>query len=166
MDARAVMKPVSSTRLRPATAADAALLTQLRRALFDDLGRGADAEGTLAFERACEPVLGEALANGTAMAWLVEDHAGAAVATAMLLIFPRLPTPRDRRAAEGYLLGVFTVPAWRRRGLARTLVTAAIEEARRLGLARVRLSTSAEGRALYAALGFRGNPNAMELVLG
>lgn len=97
---------------------------------------------------------------------MAEDDAGAAVATATLLVFPRLPSPRDRRATEGYLLGIYTAPAWRRRGLARALVTAALEEARRLGLARVRLHASEEGRPLYATLGFQGRPGAMELPLG
>jgi GNAT superfamily N-acetyltransferase len=152
-------------RMRVASALDAALLTRLRAALFDDLRMGAGAEGALAFERACEPVLTRLLAEGSARAWLIEDESGVAVATATLLLYPRLPTPTDLRASEGYLLGVWTAPGWRRRGLARALLAAAIEEARRLGLARIRLHATEEGRPLYAALGFAGKPSAMELRL-
>jgi GNAT superfamily N-acetyltransferase len=153
-------------RLRAATAADAGVLTRLRAALFEELGKGARGEGALAFERACEPMLSRSLAGGQARAWLVEDESGAALATATLLLYPRLPTPADLRTSEGYLLGVYTVPAARRRGLACALLIAAIEDARRAGLARIRLHATDEGMPLYASLGFAGKPNAMELRLG
>ena len=151
--------------VRIATTADAAVLTRLRTALFEDLRMGTGAEGTLAFERACEPLVARLLEQGNALAWLAEDAAGVPVATATLLVYPRLPTPADLRSAEGYLLGVYTVPAWRRRGLARALLAAAVAEAHRRGLARIRLHATEDGRPLYAALGFGGKPSAMELRL-
>ncbi len=151
--------------VRVATPADSLTLTRLRAALFDELRMGAGAEGAQAFERACAPLVDELIGQGRAFAWLAETPAGATVATVTLLVYPRLPTPQDLRAAEGYLIGVWTAPEWRRRGIGRALVAEAIARARALGLARVRLHATEDGRPLYSSLGFAPKPSAMELRL-
>ena len=60
---------------------------------------------------------------------------------------------------------LFIQEGWRRKGVGTALVEAALAEARRLRLGRVRLHATAEGRALYERLGFRLRSNDMELVL-
>jgi ribosomal protein S18 acetylase RimI-like enzyme len=81
----------------------------------------------------------------------------------VLLLFPRLPTPALPPTREGYLLNVYTRPAWRGRGVASALVDAAVADARALGLARIRLHATAEGQPVYAAAGFRPRTDEMEL---
>lgn len=52
-------------------------------------------------------------------------------------------------------MNVWTDPDFRRRGLARELVTRCLEAARERGVTRLGLGTTEAGRALYEALGFR-----------
>ena len=64
----------------------------------------------------------------------------------------------------GFINAVFVRPQYRRRGIARELMSRAIDWAREQGCVRVRLRTSEEGRALYEGLGF-GAGREMELEL-
>jgi GNAT superfamily N-acetyltransferase len=65
---------------------------------------------------------------------------------------------------KGYLLNVYTEPRWRGHGVAGALVAAAAR-GRELGMARLRLHTTAQGRPVYAAAGFIPRQDEMELVL-
>jgi GNAT superfamily N-acetyltransferase len=62
---------------------------------------------------------------------------------------------------DGRVREVYVVPAYRRRGIARTLVGLALAEAKAAGVDRVTLGASAMGRALYASLGFVAKPDEM-----
>jgi ribosomal protein S18 acetylase RimI-like enzyme len=55
---------------------------------------------------------------------------------------------------RGYVNGVYVQPDYRRRGIARELVLAAIAWLREKGCVAARLRASDEGRALYTTLGF------------
>jgi len=63
-----------------------------------------------------------------------------------------------------YVNAVFVRPQYRRRGIARKLMTLAVDWARSQNCVRIRLRTSEDGRALYEALGFRSGRE-MELDL-
>jgi len=55
---------------------------------------------------------------------------------------------------EAIVVNVYTEPAWRRRGAARTLMEQVIDWARAQGIGRLVLHASKDGRALYERLGF------------
>jgi GNAT superfamily N-acetyltransferase len=150
--------------LRQASPHDAAALAALRRALFQDLGQAPAPDGWTAFEGVSAGSFKTGLEQGWCLAWLAEAD-GAAIGSAALLFFPRLPSPQSRAVVEGYLLSVYTLPPWRGRGIATALVTAAVAKGRELGLARVRLHATAVGRPVYAAAGFGPRDDEMELVL-
>jgi GNAT superfamily N-acetyltransferase len=165
--------PTRAFTLRRATSRDAAILSELRAALFDEIGRhsaaaaatasASDAVAPPAFASTCVAAFTRLLDADLARAWLAETDDGERVGTAVLLLFPRLPTPALAPEREGYLLNVFTRPAWRGQGVAGALVCAAVAEARALGLARVRLHTTAAGEPVYASAGFRLRSDEMEL---
>ncbi len=151
--------------IRRADARDAAALARTRVALFRELGQGpSDPAAWTAFEAACHQALEPLLADRRAVAWLAESD-GAARGAAILLIYPRLPSPVNVLTAEGYLLSVWVDPAHRRGGVASRLVAEALAESRRLGLARLRLHATPEGRGVYARLGFRERVDEMECSL-
>ena len=62
-------------------------------------------------------------------------------------------------------MNVYTVPGFRRRGIARMLVTALMDEARQRGVTEISLDATEAGRPLYRALGFQDNGEGMTLHL-
>jgi len=154
-----------AVRIRRAAGGDLDALVETRVALFLELGRGGDDTRLGAFRSACREVLSRTLSDGAAVAWLATSSGEDVLGSIVLLLHPRLPSPLDLGAREGYLLNVFVVPAERRRGIASALVAGAVAEARALGLARVRLHATESGRAVYARHGFLGRVDEMELAL-
>jgi ribosomal protein S18 acetylase RimI-like enzyme len=152
-----------SIRPAAATDADAVTLTVLRAALFREMGQHPSAERQREFADLSTRAFKTSLAAGTCHAWLAEAESHRIVGSVALLIFPRLPSPVLLATGEGYLLNVYTDPAWRGQGIATALVAAAIAKAKDLGLARIRLHTTASGQAVYAAAGFRLRDDEMEL---
>jgi GNAT superfamily N-acetyltransferase len=63
-----------------------------------------------------------------------------------------------------YVNGVFVYPEYRRRGIARALMSMAIAWARERGCSYVRLRASEQGRLLYEAMGFTATSE-MQLAL-
>lgn len=150
--------------VRLATRADGPTLSALRLELFRELqpeSIGAESE----FLATCRAAFESLFDEGRALAWIAEDENGTALATLTLLLFPRLPTPARAGAIEGYVVGVFTLRAWRGRGLATGLLRIALAEARRRGLARLRLRATENGRKVYASLGFHARADEMEILL-
>lgn len=66
----------------------------------------------------------------------------------------RLPGPRNLGAQVGYLQWVSTGPRWRRRGLARAVMSALVEGFRDQGVGAVELHATAQADSLYRSLGF------------
>lgn len=141
-------------KTRPATAADAALITHHRRRMFVDAGRRDDQVLEL-MAQAHEPWVAQAITNGRYLGWLTEDD-GNAIAGAGLLLLDWPPHPLDPRSTtRGYLLNVYVEPNYRRRRLASDLIELALAEARRRGIRVVALHSTDEARRLYESSGFR-----------
>jgi ribosomal protein S18 acetylase RimI-like enzyme len=92
------------------------------------------------------------------LAYRVHEIAGSAA----VLWFDHPPTPSNPGGAEAYILNVYTEPAWRRRGVARSLVDRILTEAKSRGVKRIWLRTSDDGRPLYMSMGF-GDSDYLEL---
>ena len=60
---------------------------------------------------------------------------------------------------------VYTEPAWRRRGIARALLQAVLDDCRARGILHATLAATADGTALYRALGFAPKSDEMALSL-
>lgn len=85
-------------------------------------------------------------------AWFVAEDGGRIAGTgAAFLSAGRSNVLRDLSAM---LAGVYVVPQYRRRGIARRLTLDLIEWCREQGCVRVRLHASAAGRPMYESLGF------------
>jgi GNAT superfamily N-acetyltransferase len=94
-----------------------------------------------------------ALADGTYVAWVVEDD-GAAIGSGALLIQRSIPHPGSPSDREGRVHSVYVEPALRRRGIARALMQHVLAFAHAEGLYRLTLHPSEEARPLYASMGF------------
>ncbi|MGD0861298.1 MAG: GNAT family N-acetyltransferase [Candidatus Limnocylindrales bacterium] len=145
--------------IRPATAADRAILVEFRLAMLAELAGHDPGAGTLqpaesaAMREANERWIEDHLERDFE-AWLA-DLDGRPVASAGLLWFAHPPGPINPGGVEAYILNVYTRPEARRLGLARALVERLVEEARAAGVRRIWLRASSDGRPLYEAMGFR-----------
>lgn len=79
---------------------------------------------------------------------------GEPASVAMLAVNEYPANPHFPNGRVGTVLNVWTRPAYRRRGLATTLVGEVIGLGRRLKLSRLELLASKAGQSLYASLGF------------
>jgi GNAT superfamily N-acetyltransferase len=137
--------------LRPATAADAPLLADAWHAMLDESGL---------LQPDIDPRWRE---------WTIEDfRAGIGIGAQAWLIFEDdgvfaacgaafFRGGRGSTALTGItamLAGIYTMPTYRKRGLARAITERLIEICRTRGCKNVRLRASAAGRPLYESLGF------------
>jgi ribosomal protein S18 acetylase RimI-like enzyme len=79
---------------------------------------------------------------------------GNTVSTAYLVISEMPANPYFVNGIIGTMLNVFTLPDFRRRGIATQVIRFLIEEAKLHRVSRIDLSASPEGRPLYRSLGF------------
>ncbi|MGH2517769.1 MAG: GNAT family N-acetyltransferase [Ktedonobacterales bacterium] len=93
------------------------------------------------------------LERGTHRAWIAWAD-GEPVACVTLIWWAMPPTPANLRRKRGFVSSVFTLPAYRRRGISRRLMELLIEGARGEGIDRLVLWASDMGRPLYEGLGF------------
>jgi ribosomal protein S18 acetylase RimI-like enzyme len=145
----------AETRIRCATLADIDVLCSFRTRMFVEMG-WSDRHRIDELEVAYAEYLREMMTPGQAAGWIVETTASDPQPVGgACLVWKRVPPSlRNADGREAYLLGVFVDEAWRRRGIARALVSAAVEQARQQGASVVTLHASDEGRLLYETMGF------------
>ena len=150
-----------SFEVRLATPADAPVLVRHRVEMFRDMGRLADERVADAVRAAAEPDLRAWLAAGTYVGWLAlpADRRGEIAGGAGLQLRAMLPRPSDDgrdvvAGLEGYVMNVFVEHQWRRRGVARLLMSHVLAYVQGHGIARCTLHASVEGKPLYESLGF------------
>lgn len=98
-----------------------------------------------------------------AMAWFLAEEDGHVVGTAAaFLSCGRSTILLDVTAT---LAGIYVVPGYRRRGIARELTVRAIEWCKGRGCVSIRLQASEAARPLYESLGFRTFRETMKLDL-
>lgn len=102
--------------------------------------------------------------SATSRSWLVE-HDGIAVGVVTMLLLDLAPRPEDASGLEGYIINMYVVPQHRRHGVGRKLLAACRREADELGLRRLLLYSTPDGRPLYESAGFEPNQSWMELPL-
>ena len=101
------------------------------------------------------------LSDGTFVAWLAVDG-GRVVATSGMSFVEKPPYFACPSGKIGLLSGMFTEPEYRRRGIARALLSRVVDEARRFGCGAVQITASDVGVLLYTDFGFKKNGNFMQ----
>jgi ribosomal protein S18 acetylase RimI-like enzyme len=138
---------------RRAEPGDADALTRLRLAFFEG-GVNVPSPAQKAALLETLPGYFATHAGRDLFAYLAEED-GEAVACAFLLVSERPAGPAFMNGLTGLILNVHTAPEYRRRGLARTLLEAALADAKQMGVSRVELKATPMGQGLYEKLGFR-----------
>ena len=140
-------------RLGTATHEDIPQLIELRMAyLLADFGTlDATVEDTI---RGSLPSFFDRHLGGDLFAYAMRCDDGSIVSLALMLVSEKPPNPRFPHGRIGTVFNVFTVPEHRRRGLARQVMGALVEDARLRGLDLVELNATDDGYGLYKSLGF------------
>ncbi len=104
------------------------------------------------------------MADGTFVSWLARDGERIVGTSGMSFVEkpPYFGCPSGR---IGLLSSMFTEPAYRRRGIARELLSRVVEEARAYGCGAVQITASDMGVLLYTDFGFVKNGNFMQYKL-
>ena len=104
------------------------------------------------------------MADGTFVSWLAMDG-GQIVGTSGMSFVEKPPYFGCPSGKMGLLSSMFTDPNYRRRGIARELLSRVVEEARKYGCGTVQITASDVGVLLYADFGFVKNGNFMQYKL-
>lgn len=92
---------------------------------------------------------------------IVAERAEEIVATGAISVIERPPHYGNPEGKAAILSSMYTLPDYRRLGIARRILGELVEEARRRGCGEVQITASPTGALLYADFGFRRNGNYM-----
>jgi len=104
------------------------------------------------------------LADDTFVSWLALDGERV-VATSGMSVVERPPYFGCPTGKAGIVSGMFTEPAYRKRGIARDLLCRVVDEAHARGCRVVQVTASDAGVPLYESVGFQENENFRQLRL-
>lgn len=150
--------------IREAGLDDLEVIADLRLRFLADHRGVAPSSFSEAFRAATLDFLRRHAVNKTGRSWLASD-AGVDVGLITLLVLDLAPRPEDGSNLEGYIINMYVEPTHRRRGTASDLLGACRSAASDIGLRRLLLHATDDGRQLYASVGFTTNPDWMELRL-
>ncbi|MGZ4969669.1 MAG: GNAT family N-acetyltransferase [Methylobacter sp.] len=147
--------------VREATDKDIPQLVELRMRLFAELGEIPNPEAAPELRAATTEYFERTVETNQARSWvaLVDDSI---VAVGTLAEFQRPPYIGNLSGREAYLLNMFTLPSFRRRGIADLIFKHVLAFAKAQGYGKVWLHASPDGCSLYERHGFALNPSAME----
>jgi GNAT superfamily N-acetyltransferase len=149
---------------RLATTADVPELVRLRAVMFESMGVATSAPTWRAH---CAEFLEERIGDGRLIGAVVDAPGdGTALASSALAeLSQRMPSPTRPGGLHAHLSSVSTEPGWRRRGMARAVLSLLVAEVRDRGARRAELHATSEGEPLYRSIGFVERPGGLEMRL-
>ena len=87
------------------------------------------------------------------------------IATSGLVFYEIPPLFENISGKEAYIMNMYTLPRFRRKGIGTELLKKLIEEVRKREIRKIRLITSEDGKYLYEKNGFKFNENEMYILL-
>lgn len=95
----------------------------------------------------------KAISNASFVSWIASEN-GDAVSSCGMCFYQLLPSFSNPSGKIAYITTVYTVPEYRRKGLASQLLAKTIDEAKARGYFIVKLHSSDDGKPLYKKFGF------------
>jgi GNAT superfamily N-acetyltransferase len=148
--------------IRRAGVEDIETVVDLRVAFMREACPGAEVDEA-EFREITRSYVADKLPKGEFLVWFAEE-AGQMVGMSGLIFYHRPPTINYPSEHQVYLLNMYTLPEWRRRGIATALIQHMIEYVKTTLVKRITLHATDTGRAVYERLGFV--PINDEMVLG
>lgn len=100
--------------------------------------------------------------NGSQTTVLAYDN-GKQIGCASISYIRVMPTFSHPTGMRAHLMNVYTRKEYRRRGIARQMVSMLMEESWERGVSEISLDTTAKGRKFYESLGFQASSECMVL---
>lgn len=82
-----------------------------------------------------------------------------------ICLFERIPYIENLSGKEGYLLNIYTLPEYRKKGYGKNIIEKLLEYSKDIGIKKLWLNANDEGKKLYIKLGFKEKNNEMEIFL-
>ena len=135
----------------------------LRIALLQETGGTLPDSERHALEQANEAFYRQSLLSANWHTWvaLFGNEVGA---TGTLALWRRPPYPGNPIGLDGYILNMYTRPAYRGQGAAKAIVQAMLQRAKELRVPKLVLHATEAGRPIYAKAGFVASSAYMEFV--
>lgn len=96
--------------------------------------------------------------------WVAEDG-DECVGVVSLVVSDAPPRPEELRDRDGYIINMHVEPTHRSRGIGRLLVDACMAGCQEMGVRRISLYATDDGRPLYESIGFADEPGWMNFYL-
>ena len=135
----------------------------MRIALFRELGEVSEADDIAQLIQSTEKYFFSNIERNL-LCWGIEVD-DKIVSIASLNLFSRIPYLGNLSGREGYILNIYTLPNYRKKGMAGKLVNTIIDYAKENEIKRLWLNSSKQGRSVYTRHGFEEVENVMELYL-
>ncbi len=100
----------------------------------------------------------------TLVEWVAEDN-DVIIATAAIVFYEFPPTYTNKSGIKGYITNMYTLPAYRGRGIASLLLDELVSEAKERKVEKLWLGASEMGRPVYLKYGFKETNEWLELNL-
>ncbi|GAA3095033.1 GNAT family N-acetyltransferase [Streptosporangium carneum] len=140
--------------VRHAVSEDIPELVRLRQILADRMAMDGSYPVESRWHEAYAESLGERIGSQDTAVYVVDAPEGGLAACGIGLIFDRFPGPSLPDGRYGYIQGMTTDPAHRRRGHGRAIMVTLMGWYRGLDIRRVDLHATSEAEPLYRELGF------------
>jgi GNAT superfamily N-acetyltransferase len=147
---------------RQADKADVPSLIELRAAFLAEVSTTGPAAPAVL--EALSRYFTAAIPSGDFIAFLAESG-GRVIATSGLVYHRYPPSARNLAGLDAYVMNMYTLPAWRGRGIATNLLRELVAVARRSNCSRVRLHALPKALPIYSRLGFVPAESEMEFDL-
>jgi GNAT superfamily N-acetyltransferase len=145
---------VERLTIRRASLEDLEALVKLRLALLQEVGNLKESSDVAAFSAATRKYLTQKIPTGNFIAWVAEAESQL-IASSGVVMFERPPVEGNSSGLEAFVMNIYTIPAWRRHGIATRLLQETIQFVfGETGAKRIWLHATDEGQQLYEQLGF------------
>ncbi len=145
---------------RRATLEDVEVLVQLRLQLFRETGEMRSGTPSPEVVEMTRTYFQENLPAERFLAWIAETDRQV-IGTSGLIFFEKPPTVKTHR--EAYVMNMYTIPEWQRKGVASALLQEIISYVQTTSARRIWLRTTEAGRRLYEKHGFVPTKDELEL---
>lgn len=137
----------------PATIAAVGLLIDYRIRFLEELSGVQPAQTTTALRNSLHDYFSKAIADGSYICWMAQKD-GIVAGLGGMAIWQKPGNFKTPGGKVGYILNMYTLPAFRKQGICSSLMEKLIESAKAMDVDILELHTTADGEPVYRKYAF------------